>query len=40
MVDFYLKPLQNTDGGFATYELTRSYHWLEVTTISAQDLSF
>ncbi|GLT53537.1 hypothetical protein SLA2020_268020 [Shorea laevis] len=21
--------LQNTDGGFATYELTRSYHWLE-----------
>ena len=22
--------LQNTDGGFATYELTRSYSWLEV----------
>nr|Q8W3Z4.1 RecName: Full=Cycloartenol synthase [Betula platyphylla]BAB83085.1 cycloartenol synthase [Betula platyphylla] len=22
--------LQNTDGGFATYELTRSYHWLEL----------
>uniref|UniRef100_A0A5B7BGC4 cycloartenol synthase n=1 Tax=Davidia involucrata TaxID=16924 RepID=A0A5B7BGC4_DAVIN len=22
--------LQNHDGGFATYELTRSYHWLEL----------
>ncbi|XP_062093891.1 cycloartenol synthase-like [Humulus lupulus] len=22
--------LQNGDGGFATYELTRSYHWLEL----------
>ncbi|XP_062109486.1 cycloartenol synthase-like [Humulus lupulus] len=22
--------LQNRDGGFATYELTRSYHWLEL----------
>lgn len=25
-----LLPLQNSDGGFATYELTRSYSWLEV----------
>ncbi|CAK7339796.1 unnamed protein product, partial [Dovyalis caffra] len=22
--------LQNADGGFATYELTRSYRWLEL----------
>ena len=28
-----LRSLQNTDGGFATYELTRSYQWLEVTII-------
>ncbi|KAF5726836.1 cycloartenol synthase-like isoform X1 [Tripterygium wilfordii] len=26
----YLKDSQNADGGFATYELTRSYQWLEV----------
>ncbi|RVX03793.1 Cycloartenol synthase [Vitis vinifera] len=27
--------LQNADGGFATYELTRSYRWFEVTLINA-----
>ncbi|KAJ9693203.1 hypothetical protein PVL29_012093 [Vitis rotundifolia] len=26
--------LQNADGGFATYELTRSYRWVEVTLIN------
>ncbi|KAH8481431.1 hypothetical protein H0E87_029055, partial [Populus deltoides] len=26
--------LQNGDGGFATYELTRSYSWLEVITLT------
>ena len=31
----FLKLLQNANGGFATYELTRSYHWLEVANISA-----
>lgn len=31
----FLELLQNADGGFATYELTRSYRWLEVTTLSA-----
>lgn len=25
--------LQNSSGGFATYELTRSYEWLEVTQL-------
>ncbi|KAF7148842.1 hypothetical protein RHSIM_Rhsim03G0270500 [Rhododendron simsii] len=29
----FLLPLQNSDGGFATYELTRSYRWLEVVSI-------
>lgn len=27
----FLEALQNDDGGFATYELTRSYKWLEVS---------
>ena len=26
--------VQNGDGGFATYELTRSYSWLEVITLT------
>ncbi|KAG9449355.1 hypothetical protein H6P81_009320 [Aristolochia fimbriata] len=29
-----LLSLQNTDGGFATYELTRSYKWMEVLNAS------
>ncbi|PPR88784.1 hypothetical protein GOBAR_AA31905 [Gossypium barbadense] len=28
--------LQNADGGFATYELTRSYQWLEAYTLSTE----
>lgn len=27
---YFSLSLQNEDGGFATYELTRSYNWLEV----------
>ncbi|KAK7857736.1 cycloartenol synthase [Quercus suber] len=29
----------NTDGGFATYELTRSYQWLECTSAAIQALT-
>jgi len=27
----YFQSLQNEEGGLGTYELTRSYNWLEVT---------
>ena len=33
-IDFPLESQQNADGGFATYELTRSYRWVEVTLIN------
>lgn len=29
---------QNADGGFATYELTRSYAWLEVSSLKSLKL--